>query len=72
MRTEPRTVKTYHFRPEAVTVRHYRLEPRVVERTVKTAERDKDGKDVTVTRKFKEKVVVYWSKAFPARRPGAR
>ena len=42
----------------------FRCKSRVVERTVKTAERDKDGKDVTVTRKFKEKVVVYWSKAF--------
>ena len=31
---------------------------------MKLVERDKDGKDVTVTRKFKEKVVVYWSKAF--------
>ena len=42
----------------------FRCKSRVVERTVKTAEKDKDGKDVTVTRKFKEKVVVYWSKAF--------
>lgn len=42
----------------------FRCKSRVVERTVKIAEKDKDGKDVTVTRKFKEKVVVYWSKAF--------
>lgn len=42
----------------------FRCKSRVVERTVKIAEKDKDGKDVTVTRQFKEKVVVYWSKAF--------
>lgn len=42
----------------------FRCKSRVVEWTVKIAEKDKDGKDVTVTRKFKEKVVVYWSKAF--------
>ena len=42
----------------------FRCKSRVVERTVKIAEKDKDGKDVAVTRKFKEKVVVYWSKAF--------
>ena len=37
----------------------FRCKSRIVERTVKLVE-----KDVTVTRKFKEKVVVYWSKAF--------
>ena len=42
----------------------FRCKSRIVERTVKLVEKDKDGKDVTVTRKFKEKVVVYWSKAF--------
>ena len=42
----------------------FRCKSRTVERTVKLVEKDKDGKDVTVTRKFKEKVVVYWSKAF--------
>ena len=42
----------------------FRCKSRVVERTVKIAEKDKDGKDVTVTRKFKEKVVVYWSRSF--------
>ena len=42
----------------------FRCKSRVVERTVKIAEKDKDGKDVTVTRKFKEKVVVYWSRHF--------
>ena len=31
----------------------FRCKSRVVERTVKIAEKDKDGKDVTVTRKFK-------------------
>ena len=42
----------------------FRCKSRIVERTVKLVEKDKDGKDVTVTRKFKEKVVVYWSRSF--------
>ena len=42
----------------------FRCKSRIVERTVKLVERDRDGKDVTVTRKFKEKVVVYWSRSF--------
>ena len=42
----------------------FRCKSRTVERTVKLVEKDKDGKDVTVTRKFKEKVVVYWSRSF--------
>ena len=42
----------------------FRCKSRIVERTVKLVEKDKDGKDVTVTRTFKEKVVVYWSRSF--------
>ena len=42
----------------------FRCKSRIVERTVKLVEKDRDGKDVTVTRKFKEKVVVYWSRSF--------
>lgn len=42
----------------------FRCKSRIVERTVKLVEKDRDGKDVAVTRKFKEKVVVYWSRSF--------
>ena len=42
----------------------FRCKSRIVERTVKLVEKDKDGNDVMVTRKFKEKVVVYWSRSF--------
>jgi len=42
----------------------FRCKSREVTRTIKLVERDKDGKEKTVQRKFKEKVVVYWSKSF--------
>ena len=42
----------------------FRCKSRIVERTVKLVERGKDGKDVVVARKLREKVVVYWSRSF--------
>ncbi|MGN0059919.1 MAG: IS1634 family transposase [Coriobacteriales bacterium] len=42
----------------------FRCKSRVVTRTVRLAEKDEDGNEKTVLRKFREKVVVYWSRAF--------
>ena len=42
----------------------FRCKSKVVTRTVKVVTKDKDGKDVVTERKLKEKIVVYWSRAF--------
>ena len=42
----------------------FRCKSRVVTRTVKVVGKDRDGKERTSLRKLREKVVVYWSKAF--------
>ena len=42
----------------------FRCKSKVVTRTVKVVTKDKDGKDVVTERRLKEKIVVYWSRAF--------
>ena len=49
----------YDFSDEA-----FRCKSRVVTRTVKVVGKDRDGRERTVLRKLKEKVVVYWSRSF--------
>lgn len=43
---------------------NFRYKSRIVTREIVLSAKDGDGKDVKETRKYREKVVVYWSKAF--------